>query len=100
MCPACYINGLLLLIFGTSGAVIIDNIYFQLLMAVVTAGGMWWMYKAYKRNNGKGGLYKNVKNTIIYLLVFAAGYITAAYQTHSFWSPVAHDTVIQEQIGN
>jgi len=100
MCPACYINGLLLLIFGASGAAIIDNLYFQLLMAVVTAGGMWWMYKAYKRNNGKGGLYKNVKNTIIYLLVFAAGYVTAAYQTHSFWSPVAHDTVIQEQIGN
>lgn len=100
MCPACYINGLLLLIFGASGAAIIDNLYFQLLMAVITAGGLWWMYKAYKRNNGKGGLWKNVKNTIIYLLIFAAGYITAAYQTHSFWSPVAHDTVIQEQIGN
>lgn len=100
MCPACYINGLLLLIFGASGAAVVDNIYFQLLMAVVTLGGMWWMYKAYQRNKGKGGLTKNIKNTIIYLLLFAAGYVTAAYQTHSFWAPTVHDQVIQDQINN
>ena len=49
------------------------------------------MWIAYKKNQGKGGLIKNLKTTLIYILIFAAGYVTAAYQTHSFWAPVAHD---------
>jgi len=43
------------------------------------------MYRAYKRNKGKGGLKSNLRVTALVVLAFAAGYATAAYQTHDFW---------------
>jgi hypothetical protein len=91
MCPACYINGLLLLVFGTSGLALTNHPIIIIIAVVLTIGGFWWMWIAYKKNRGKGGLVKNLKTTLIYILIFAAGYLTAAYQTHSFWAPVAHD---------
>ena len=91
MCPACYINGLLLLVFGTSGLALTNHPIIIAIAVALTIGGFWWMWLAYKKNQGKGGLIKNLKTTVIYILIFAAGYVTAAYQTHSFWAPVAHD---------
>ena len=43
------------------------------------------MWRAYKRSKGKGGLKKNLKITALVLFAFAAGYVTAAYQTHEYW---------------
>ena len=85
MCPACYINGLLLLIFGATGAQLASNPWIIALSAVLTIGGFWWMWRAYKRSKGKGGLKKNLKITALVLFAFAAGYVTAAYQTHEYW---------------
>lgn len=85
MCPACYINGLLLLIFGTTGAQIADNPLVIALSIILTFAGFWWMYRAYKRNKGKGGLKTNLRVTALVVLAFAGGYATAAYQTHDFW---------------
>lgn len=85
MCPACYINGLLLLIFGATGASFANSPLVIIISAVLTVAGFWWMWKAYKRNKGKGGLIKNLKVTLIYLLVFAAGFVTAAYMTHDYF---------------
>ena len=100
MCPACYINGLLFLIFGASGAAIASNPWILGISAVLTVWGFWWMWKAYKRNKGKGGFKSNIKNTVIYILIFVAGFITASYVTHDYFKnkyeqqmEIKHDTV-------
>ncbi len=85
MCPACYINGLLFLIFGAAGASLGNNPLVITISVLLTIAGFWWMWKAYKRNKGKGGFVKNLKTTLIYLLIFAAGYVTAAYMTHDYF---------------
>ena len=85
MCPMCYINGLLFLIFGASGVAIANNPWVIAIGVILTIAGFWWMWKAYKRNAGKGGLKKNLKTTVIYLLVFAAGFVTASYVTHDYF---------------
>ena len=85
MCPACYINGLLFLIFGASGAALANEPWVIALSVVLTIVGFWWMYKAYKKNKGKGGWKTNLKTTVIYLLIFTAGYTTAAYTTHEYF---------------
>ena len=64
MCPACYINGLLFLIFGASGAAMASNPWILGISAVLTVWGFWWMWKAYKRNKGKGGFKSNIKNIL------------------------------------
>ena len=81
MCPACYINGFLFLIFGASGAAIANNPYVMLIAAILTLIGFYWMWKAWKRRS-KGKIMKNIKTTIIFLLIFAAGFITASFLTH------------------
>ncbi len=85
MCPACYINGLLFLIFGASGAAVANNPWVIAISIILTIAGFWWMWRAYKRNKGKGGFTKNLKTTIIYILIFAAGFITASYVTHDYF---------------
>ena len=85
MCPACYINGFLLLIFGSSGLAIANNPLIIYTCIILTIAGLWWMWKAYKKNNGKGGLIKNIKTTILYMLIFASGFITASYITHDYF---------------
>ena len=85
MCPMCYINGLLFLIFGASGVAIANNPWVIAIGVILTIAGFWWMWKGYKRNAGKGGFKKNLKTTVIYLLVFAAGFVTASYVTHDYF---------------
>lgn len=85
MCPACYINGLLFLIFGATGAAIASNPWVIAISIILTIAGLWWMWKAYKKNKGKGGWSKNIRNTIIYLIIFIAGFITASYTTHDYF---------------
>ena len=85
MCPMCYINGLLLLIFGASGVAIANNPLVIAIGIILTIAGFWWMWRAYKKNKGKGGFKKNLITTVIYLLVFVAGFITASYVTHDYF---------------
>ena len=85
MCPMCYINGLLFLIFGASGVAIANNPWVIAIGVILTIVGFWWMWRAYKRNKGKGGFKKNFKTTVIYLLVFVAGFVTASYVTHDYF---------------
>ena len=85
MCPACYINGLLFLIFGAAGASIANNPWVIAISVILTIAGFYWMWKAYKKNKGKGGFVKNLKTTAIYLLVFIAGFVTASYVTHDYF---------------
>ena len=65
MCPACYLNGFLFLIFGASGAAIASNPWVILIAIVLTLAGLYWMWKAWKRRR-PGKVMKNIKTTIIY----------------------------------
>ena len=84
MCPACYLNGFLFLIFGASGAAIASNPWVILVAIALTLAGIYWMWKAWKRRS-PGRTMKNLKTTIIFLLVFAAGFITASFLTHEYF---------------
>ena len=95
MCPMCYINGLLFLIFGASGVAIANNPWVIAIGIILTIAGFWWMWRAYKKNKGKGGLKKNLITTVIYLLVFVAGFITASYVTHDYFK-TKYETKIEE----
>tara|TARA_B100000085_G_scaffold251487_1_gene248542 strand:+ start:18 stop:311 length:294 start_codon:yes stop_codon:yes gene_type:complete len=95
MCPMCYINGLLFLIFGASGVAIANNPWVIAIGIILTIAGFWWMWKAYKRNKGKGGFKKNLKTTVIYLLVFVAGFVTASYVTHDYFK-TKYETKLEE----
>ena len=95
MCPMCYINGLLFLIFGASGVAIANNPWVIAIGLILTIAGFWWMWKAYKRNKGKGGFKKNLKTTVIYLLVFVAGFVTASYVTHDYFK-TKYETKLEE----
>ena len=53
------------------------------------------MWRAYKKNKGKGGFKKNLITTVIYLLVFVAGFITASYVTHDYFK-TKYETKIEE----
>ena len=86
MCPAWYINGLLFLIFGAAGASIANNPWVIAISVILTIAGFYWMWKAYKKNKGKGGFAKNIKTTLLYILVFGAGFITASYVTHDYFA--------------
>ena len=81
MCPACYINGLLFLIFGATGVAIASNPWVIAISIILTIAGLWWMWKAYKKNKGKGGWSKNIRTTIIYLIIFIQNLITLNCQT-------------------
>ena len=71
MCPACYINGFIFLIFGASGAAIASNPVVMFIAAILTIVGFYWMWKAWKRRS-KGKVMKNIKTTIIFILIFGA----------------------------
>jgi hypothetical protein len=77
MCPACFINGLLFLIFGAAGASIANNPWVIAISVVLTIAGFWWMWRAYKKNKGKGG------------------FVTASYVTHDYFK-VKYETKIEE----
>ena len=81
MCPACYLNGFLFLLFGAAGATIANNPWIIAIAIILTLAGFYWMWKAWKRRS-PGTFKKNLKTTVIFLLVFAAGFITASYMTH------------------
>ena len=84
MCPACYFNGFLFLIFGASGAAIASNPWVITLAIILTLAGFYWMWKAWKRRS-PGKIMQNIRTTIIFLLVFGAGFITASYATHEYF---------------
>ena len=84
MCPACYLNGFIFLIFGASGAAIASNPWVIALAVIFTVAGFYWMWKAWQRRS-PGKLMKNLKTTLIFLLVFGAGFITATYITHEYF---------------
>ena len=92
MCPACYINGFIFLIFGASGAAIASNPVVMFIAAILTLVGFYWMWKAWKRRS-KGKAMKNIKTTIIFILIFAAGFVTASFITHGYFKNIYENKV-------
>ena len=85
MCPMCYINGLLFLLFGSSAAALAENIWVIIAGIVLTIGGFIWMWRSYQKNQGKGGLQRNLTSTFLAISSFFFGYLFAAYQTHDYF---------------
>jgi phosphatidylglycerophosphate synthase len=85
MCPACYINGLLFLIFGASGAAVANSPWIIALSVILTIGGLYWLWQGYRKGSDGAAWKKNLKTTMLFLLVFLAGYGTAAFQTHTYF---------------
>lgn len=55
------------------------------LSILFTIAGIWFLFKGYKKNKGKGGLATNIRNTVVYILIFLAGFVTASYVTHDYF---------------
>ena len=87
------------MIFGAAGASIANNPWVIAVSIILTIAGFYWMWRAYKKNKGKGGLAKNLKTTLIYILIFAAGFVTASYLTHDYFKS-RYDTVWQTDISD
>ena len=87
MCPACYINAILLSIFGVSAASIANNPWVITLSIILTLLALYWFYKGWKKHTPRT-LMKNLRITVILIAVFAAGYITASYTTHKYFKNI------------
>ena len=96
MCPACWINGLILLVMGTSGLAIVNNPIFIFIFVALTMAGMAWM--VYGNYKGGGSVKSIVKSTLLVIVSFASGYILAAYQTHEIWAPGPHHDAMDGEL--
>ena len=85
ICPLCYINGLLLLIFGSSAIAFVQNPWTIAVAVITTILAIYYMYQGYKKNKGKGGLQRNLTTTFLVIAAFMFGYLLAAYQTHDYF---------------
>ena len=98
MCPACYFNGFLFLIFGASGAAITSNPWVIGIAVILTLIGFFWMWKAWlKRSPGK--VMKNIKTTILFILVFITGFVTASFITHEYFKNLYEHKVKSASFG-
>ena len=90
MCPMCYINAIIFLIFGSSAAAIANSPWVIGIGVVLTIIGVMFLVRGYRKNEGKGGLKRNIMTTIAVVLAFGSGYLMAAYQTHDYFKERTH----------
>ena len=93
MCPLCYINALIFLIFGSSAAALANSPLVIGIGVVLTIIGVMFLVRGYRKNEGKGGLKRNIMTTIAVVLAFGSGYLMAAYQTHDYFKERTHHKV-------
>ena len=85
MCPLCYINAILLAILGSSAIALIQHPITITIGVILTVAAIYYLYRGYKINDGKGGLQKNLTTTFLVISSFMFGYLVAAYQTHDYF---------------
>ena len=85
MCPLCYINSILLFILGSSAITIIQHPITITIGVILTVAAIYYLYRGYKINDGKGGLQRNLTTTFLVICSFMFGYLFAAYQTHDYF---------------
>lgn len=86
----CYLNSLLLVLFGSSVITFIQNPWTIAFAIVTTILATYLIYKGIKRNKGKGGLQRNLTTTFLVICSFFFGYLIAAYQTHDYFESRTH----------
>ena len=85
MCPACWINASLLFVLGSGAITIIQHPITITIGVILTVAAIYYLYRGYKINDGKGGLQKNLTTTFLVICSFMFGYLFAAYQTHDYF---------------
>lgn len=85
MCPLCYINAILLAVLGSSAIALIQHPITITIGVILTVAAIYYLYRGYKINDGKGGLQKNLTTTFLVISSFLFGYLVAAYQTHDYF---------------
>ena len=85
MCPLCYINSILLFVMGSSAIALIQHPITITIGVILTVAAIYYLYRGYKTNDGKGGLQKNLTTTFLVISSFMFGYLVAAYQTHDYF---------------
>ena len=90
MCPLCYINAIIFLIFGSSAAAIANSPWVIGIGVTLTVIGVLFLIRGYQKNQGQGGLKRNLLTTVAVVLAFASGYLMAAYQTHDYFKERTH----------
>ena len=95
MCPQCYITALLVAMFGSSAMFIVQNPVVIIVSTLLFALAGFWLWKGYKRNQGKGGLVKNMGATVVFICIFMLGYLVASFQTHLYFTEKIMDLQIE-----
>ena len=86
----CWVNSLLLMVFGSSAIAFIQNPWTIAFAVVTTILAIYFIYKGIKKNGGKGGLKRNLTTTFLVICSFLFGYLFAAYQTHDYFKERTH----------
>ena len=89
-------NSLIFLIFGSSAAAIANNPWVIGIGATLTVIGVLFLVQGYHKNQGKGGLQKNLTITFLTISSFMLGYLFAAYQTHDYFEERTHHSDEEE----
>ncbi len=92
MCPLCWINSLLLIVFGSSAIAFVQNPWTIAFAIITTILATYFIYRGIKKNGGKGGLQRNLTTTFLVIASFMFGYLFAAYQTHDYFKERTHHT--------
>jgi len=82
----------LLLVLGSSAIALIQHPITITIGTLLTIGAIYFFYKGYRKNQGKGGLQKNLTTTFLVIASFLFGYLVAAYQTHDYFESKSAST--------
>ena len=92
----CYLNFIIFAIFGSSAAAIANNPWVIGIGVTLTVIGVLFLAQGYRKNQGQGGLRRNLMITFAVILSFASGYSMAAYQTHDYFKERTHHSDEEE----
>ena len=92
----CYLNFIIFAIFGSSAAAIANNPWVIGIGVTLTVIGVLFLVQGYRKNQGQGGLRRNLMITVAVILSFASGYSMAAYQTHDYFKERTHHSDEEE----
>ena len=83
-------NALILFVFGSSAATLVNNPWVIAAGVILTLLGFYFIYRGIRKNGGKGGLQRNLTMTFLVITSFLLGYLAAAYQTHDYFKERTH----------
>ena len=81
---------------GSSAIALIQHPITITIGVILTVAAIYYLYRGYKVNDGKGGLQKNLTTTFLVISSFLLGYLVAAYQTHDYFEQKYSTTEVQD----